>query len=81
MTEIASDKREQLKRAALDYHERPAPGKLAVAATKPLSNQRDLALAYSPGVAAPCEDGALPLHQQPEVQARRAAADAQNVHV
>ena len=56
MAETASNKREQLKRAALDYHERPTPGKLAVAATKPMSNQRDLALAYSPGVAAPCEE-------------------------
>ncbi len=49
-------KRAELRRAALDYHERPVPGKVAIAATKPLSNQRDLALAYSPGVAAPCEE-------------------------
>uniref|UniRef100_UPI0016B68CA6 NADP-dependent malic enzyme n=1 Tax=Hydrogenophaga sp. TaxID=1904254 RepID=UPI0016B68CA6 len=42
--------------AALQYHEQPLPGKVAIAATKPLSNQRDLALAYSPGVAAPCEE-------------------------
>jgi malate dehydrogenase (oxaloacetate-decarboxylating)(NADP+) len=49
-------KRAELRRAALDYHERPTPGKVAIAATKPLSNQRDLALAYSPGVAAPCEE-------------------------
>src|SRR5688572_2466860 len=39
---------------ALDYHERGRPGKIAVVPTKPLTNQRDLALAYSPGVAAPC---------------------------
>ncbi len=44
-----------LKEAALDYHRFPIPGKLEVVATKPLANQRDLALAYSPGVAAACE--------------------------
>ena len=44
-----------LKEAALDYHRSPTPGKLEVVATKPLGNQRDLALAYSPGVAAACE--------------------------
>jgi len=46
---------ESLRAAALDYHRRPKPGKLAIMATKPLANQRDLALAYSPGVAAACE--------------------------
>lgn len=40
---------------ALEYHRLPRPGKLEVVATKPLANQRDLALAYSPGVAAACE--------------------------
>ncbi|MFM7621407.1 MAG: hypothetical protein ACKO57_00300, partial [Alphaproteobacteria bacterium] len=40
--------------AALNYHEFPRPGKLEIKPTKNLSNQRDLALAYSPGVAAPC---------------------------
>ena len=44
-----------LRDAALDYHRRPTPGKVAVVATKPLANQRDLALAYSPGVAAASE--------------------------
>jgi malate dehydrogenase (oxaloacetate-decarboxylating)(NADP+) len=44
-----------LKKAALDYHEFPTPGKLSVTATKQLLNQSDLALAYSPGVAAACE--------------------------
>jgi len=39
---------------ALDYHESGRPGKIAVVATKPLNNARDLALAYSPGVAVPC---------------------------
>jgi malate dehydrogenase (oxaloacetate-decarboxylating)(NADP+) len=48
--------REELRRAALEYHEFPVPGKLSVTATKQLSNQRDLALAYSPGVAAACEE-------------------------
>ncbi|MCB2100724.1 MAG: NADP-dependent malic enzyme [Rhodobacterales bacterium] len=43
------------KETALHYHRYPRPGKLAVTATKPLANQRDLALAYSPGVAAACE--------------------------
>ena len=50
------EKRAELRRAALEYHEFPVPGKLAIAATKQLTNQRDLALAYSPGVAAPCEE-------------------------
>ena len=43
-----------LTKAALDYHEFPTPGKLSITATKQLSNQNDLALAYSPGVAAAC---------------------------
>jgi malate dehydrogenase (oxaloacetate-decarboxylating)(NADP+) len=51
-----SDKRAQLRQAALEYHEHPTPGKVAIAATKQLINQHDLALAYSPGVAAPCEE-------------------------
>ena len=50
------EKRAELRRAALEYHEFPIPGKLAIAATKQLINQRDLALAYSPGVAAACEE-------------------------
>jgi malate dehydrogenase (oxaloacetate-decarboxylating)(NADP+) len=50
------DKRAELRRAALEYHEFPTPGKIAIAATKQLVNQHDLALAYSPGVAAPCEE-------------------------
>ncbi|MBR7783684.1 NADP-dependent malic enzyme [Undibacterium luofuense] len=48
--------RQQLRQAALEYHECPAPGKISVTPTKQLTNQRDLALAYSPGVAAPCEE-------------------------
>ena len=50
------EKISELRRAALEYHEFPTPGKIAIAATKQLTNQRDLALAYSPGVAAPCEE-------------------------
>ena len=46
----------ELKRAALEYHEFPTPGKVAIAATKQMLNQHDLALAYSPGVAAACEE-------------------------
>ena len=46
---------EARKKAALDYHEFPTPGKLSITATKQLLNQSDLALAYSPGVAAACE--------------------------
>ncbi len=47
---------ENLRKAALEYHEKGRPGKIAVTATKQLSNQRDLMLAYSPGVAAACEE-------------------------
>jgi malate dehydrogenase (oxaloacetate-decarboxylating)(NADP+) len=46
----------QLRDAALEYHEFPTPGKISVTPTKHLTNQRDLALAYSPGVAAACEE-------------------------
>ena len=52
----AEERRAQLRRAALEYHEFPTPGKIAVTATKQLVNQHDLALAYTPGVAAPCEE-------------------------
>jgi malate dehydrogenase (oxaloacetate-decarboxylating)(NADP+) len=52
----SAEKKAQLRNAALEYHEFPTPGKIAVAATKQLINQHDLALAYSPGVAAPCEE-------------------------
>ena len=44
------------RQAALDYHEFPVPGKISVTPTKPLVTQRDLAVAYSPGVAAACEE-------------------------
>ena len=45
---------DQLRQAALDFHEFPKPGKIEVTPTKSLATQRDLALAYSPGVAVPC---------------------------
>jgi malate dehydrogenase (oxaloacetate-decarboxylating)(NADP+) len=56
---MSSDMNEQkkaLRDAALHFHEYPKPGKLEIQPTKPLGNQRDLALAYSPGVAFPCEE-------------------------
>ncbi|OAN52403.1 malic enzyme [Paramagnetospirillum marisnigri] len=46
---------DELRDAALEYHRLPTPGKISVTPTKPLATQRDLALAYSPGVAAACE--------------------------
>ena len=55
-TANSDEKRAELRKAALEYHQFPSAGKIAVAATKQLLNQRDLALAYSPGVAAPCEE-------------------------
>jgi malate dehydrogenase (oxaloacetate-decarboxylating)(NADP+) len=56
MSSDKEQKRAELRRAALEYHEFPTPGKLAIASTKQMVNQRDLALAYSPGVAAACEE-------------------------
>ena len=47
---------ENIRAAALDYHRLPTPGKISVTPTKALTNQRDLALAYSPGVAAACDE-------------------------
>ena len=51
---MADDTRDRAKQAALDYHQFPKPGKLEIRATKPLANGRDLARAYSPGVAEAC---------------------------
>ncbi|ARN84819.1 NADP-dependent malic enzyme [Candidatus Nucleicultrix amoebiphila] len=48
--------KDEFYKSALDYHRYPKPGKLAIVATKPLANQRDLSLAYSPGVAAACHE-------------------------
>lgn len=55
----------ELEEAALFYHRYPKPGKLEIHPTTPLGNQRDLALAYSPGVAAPCEA----IHDDPSTSA------------
>ena len=60
---MASTLSEELRLAALAYHRLPKPGKLEIQATKPLANQRDLALAYSPGVAAACEAIAADPHE------------------
>ena len=57
---------EALRDAALEYHRLPLPGKIAVTPTKPLSNQRDLSLAYSPGVAYAC----LAIEQDPALAAQ-----------
>ncbi|MEO7392195.1 MAG: NADP-dependent malic enzyme [Ramlibacter sp.] len=57
ITAVNTDEaRSELRLAALEYHEFPTPGKIAIHATKQLLNQHDLALAYSPGVASPCEE-------------------------
>ena len=52
---MANNGAADLKSDALHFHSQPRPGKLEILATKPLANQRDLALAYSPGVAFPCQ--------------------------
>ena len=59
----------ELEEGALHYHANPTSGKLEITPTKPLGNQRDLALAYSPGVAAPC----LHIEAEPEMAARYTA--------
>jgi len=56
LIDLNEEKRQQLREAALEYHEFPRPGKISVTPTKQLSNQRDLSLAYSPGVAAACDE-------------------------
>ena len=61
---------EDLNAAALAYHRLPRPGKLEIQATKPLGNQRDLALAYSPGVAAACEAIAAEPHEAASLTSR-----------
>ncbi|MEM6782102.1 MAG: NADP-dependent malic enzyme, partial [Pseudomonadota bacterium] len=48
------EKKDALHEAALEYHRKPTPGKISIKPTTALATQRDLALAYSPGVAAPC---------------------------
>ncbi|MCW5609779.1 MAG: NADP-dependent malic enzyme [Rubrivivax sp.] len=54
-SQVPEDRVAEIRRAALEYHEFPVPGKVAILPTKQLTNQRDLALAYTPGVAAACE--------------------------
>jgi malate dehydrogenase (oxaloacetate-decarboxylating)(NADP+) len=61
---------ENFDERALQYHRYPVPGKLAITATKPLSTQQDLALAYSPGVAAACDAIAADPAQASELTAR-----------
>ena len=56
MPKKTKDSKEALYAAALEYHKCPEPGKVALKPTTGLATQRDLALAYSPGVAAPCEE-------------------------
>ena len=63
---------ETLRKSALDYHRLPRPGKIAITSTKPLYNQRDLALAYSPGVAAACND--IPEHTRSKNSSRTSYA-------
>jgi malate dehydrogenase (oxaloacetate-decarboxylating)(NADP+) len=65
MADKGKKQRSDLDEAALYFHKYPRPGKLEIQATKPLGNQRDLALAYSPGVAAPC----LEIHENPATAA------------
>ena len=54
--DVSEEDQANLRAAALRFHELPKPGKIELTPTKPLSNTRDLSLAYSPGVAAPCEE-------------------------
>ncbi|WP_201618167.1 NADP-dependent malic enzyme [Psychrobacter urativorans] len=61
--------KEQFERAALHYHSHPRPGKISVTPIKQLANQRDLALAYSPGVAVPC----LEIQKDPTLAAKYTA--------
>jgi len=56
LSQNETEKNTSLRDAALHFHQYPKPGKIEIVATKPLANQRDLALAYSPGVASPCEE-------------------------
>ena len=63
MAQPLSDAERALREAALEYHRAPTRGKISVTPTKPLSNQRDLSLAYSPGVAYAC----LAIEQDPNL--------------
>src|SRR5215510_4578921 len=70
-SEMSSSISEELKASALLYHRQPRPGKLEVLPTKPLGNQRDLALAYTPGVASACEAIAADPAQAAELTSRQ----------
>src|ERR1700754_4362835 len=67
---MASTISDDLRVGALVYHRLPKPGKLEIQPTKPLGNQRDLALAYTPGVAAACEEIAADPRQAAELTTR-----------
>src|SRR6266513_3690469 len=67
---MASTISDDLRASALVYHRMPKPGKLEIQPTKPLGNQHDLALAYSPGVAAACEAIAADSGQAAELTTR-----------
>jgi malate dehydrogenase (oxaloacetate-decarboxylating)(NADP+) len=71
MPSATSNLSDDLKNQALAYHRFPKPGKLEIAATKPLGTQHDLALAYSPGVAAACEAIAADPHEAAELTSRQ----------
>ncbi len=66
-----TDASDDLRSGSMIYHRYPRPGKLEIQPTKPLGNQRDLALAYSPGVAAPCEAIAADPELAAELTARQ----------
>jgi malate dehydrogenase (oxaloacetate-decarboxylating)(NADP+) len=71
MPSVMSNLSDDLKNQALAYHRFPKPGKLEIAATKPLGTQHDLALAYSPGVAAACEAIAADPREAAELTGRQ----------
>src|SRR5699024_7514633 len=68
-TDTPTTEKEQFEQSALHYHEFPRPGKISVTPIKQLANQRDLALAYSPGVAIPC----LEIQRDPALAAKHTA--------
>jgi malate dehydrogenase (oxaloacetate-decarboxylating)(NADP+) len=68
---MSSESTADLKADALHFHREPRPGKLEITATKPLANQRDLALAYSPGVAFACEAIAANPHEADNLTTRQ----------
>ena len=68
---MSSKMSEDLRQGAIIYHREPRPGKLEIQPTKPLGNQRDLALAYSPGVAAACEAIVLDANAAAELTTRQ----------